>query len=223
MRRCAFVWCASTMAFSGGPAIAGTVFVDQPHDFVSALSSEQETAVPSSRTADDFTIDRHTAIFGFTAEMVISFPNAPDRFRYELYADGINGPGDFILSGQMGVRSDHGDWNGNANLHLVELFASVSINLHKGTYWFSVFALGNGSGEDRAFWGTSGNGQINGSEGYFMSEHFGVPEWTPVSDPRALGFASDFAFTIEGIIPAPGALAVFAVAMMGAKRRRRIR
>jgi hypothetical protein len=44
------------------------------------------------------------------------------------------------------------------------------INLEAGHYWLSPYGIGNGSGEDKARWGTANfDGPVNFSEGYFMS------------------------------------------------------
>ncbi len=225
--RVAISTCKTALTVAAGAglfplAVADSIIIDQPHDFVGGLSSEQATGVPFSRTADDFTISRVLGDPGFRADMIVSFPNLPSTFQFELYEDGADGPGTLLVTFGPTSVIDRGEWNGNKDLHLFDVSVfQTGLNLPPGTYWLSAVAIGNGSGSDRGFWGTAGNGQINGSEASFMSEHFGVPDWVPVSDPRALGFASDFAFTIEGIIPAPGALAVFGLAIMGATRRRR--
>jgi hypothetical protein len=204
------------------PAKAGGFYLDQPHDFVAFSPSEQGTAVPFARTADDFLVTQSKFfLMSITVEMVVSFPNRPISFFLELHAgDAPNIP---IFDAMKATDVlDQGPWNGDTNLHLFVVTYDIGgQNLPDGRYWVSPYAVGNGSGTDRAWWGTAGNGVVNNSEGYFKSEHFGVPDWTPISQSGILDFPTDFAMRIEATIPAPGALALLGLGAIVWRRGRR--
>jgi hypothetical protein len=136
--------------------------------------------------------------------------------------DPTGGPADDAFLSMSGPTSvmDLGSWNGTA-FNLIEVtFTDLDLPLDGGQYWLSSWGIGNGTHEDRAFWGTSGFDKIAGSEGYFRSDWFGIPEWTAVSE--LLGDPEDFAFRIEGeIIPGPPALlALLGLTAFRGKRRR---
>jgi hypothetical protein len=180
------------------PAKAGVVVLDQPHDFVAFSPSEQGTAVPFARTADDFLQEYGTFFMeSVTVEMIVSFPDSPRDFALEIhFGDTPSQP--ILVHEVVSSVVDHGPWNGNMDMHHFSItFDTGGQQLLKGRYWFSPYAIGNGSGTDRAWWGTAGKGVVNGSEGYFISEHFGVPDWTPISKSGILDFPTDFAMTTE--------------------------
>jgi hypothetical protein len=208
------------------PASAGDVYLDQPHDFVGFAPSEESTAVPWARTADDFFVaDSHAfELRAISVELIVSYPNMPMEFALDIHQGSL--PEDPALTfGFPSEIIDLGPWNGASDLRLLRIVFDIDDFVLGGPqrYWVSPYAIGNGSGTDRAWWGTAGNGVVHDNEGYFKSEHFGVPDWTPISQSGILDFSTDFAMTIEAkIIPAPGALALMAVAgcKRGSRRRR---
>jgi hypothetical protein len=218
----------SMTAFCGVTASSSADFgrnplVNQPHDFRAFSPSEQDTAVPFARTADDF-INFNPKLFLDTIiiRMIITFPNSPADYGLEMYGGDDAPEGDPITFPLLSV-TDLGTWNGQDDLHLIRLiFDGMDTFPGGGRLWLSPFAIGNGSGTDRGWWGTAGNGEVNGLEGQFNSEHFGVPDWTPISESGILDFPTDFAMRINvTFVPAPGALLLIAMGGLAARSRRR--
>lgn len=179
------------------------------------------TAVSLARTADDFFwVGGKATIWSITVAMIVMFPNAPSAFELEIHFG--NQPSNPIIHQSDSFEvTDLGMWNGDPELHLFSVrFDTGGLQLTKGRNWVVPYAIGNGSGTDRAWWGTAGNGQVNGSEGYFRSDHFGVPQWTPISQSGILNFPTDFAFTIDATFPAPGVLPLLVLGLLGKNRRR---
>ena len=204
--------------------VRADIFLNQPHDFVDRSPSEVGTSTPEAMTADDFNWPgSKTGIRSITVALIVTFPNAPTEFRLEI-RQGATPDGPLFKTSADSQVTDLGAWNGNPELHLYSVrFDMAKIFLPpQQRYWVVPYAIGNGSGMDRAWWGTAGNGQVNGSEGYFRSDHFGVPQWTPISQSGILNFPTDFAMTIEASIPAPGVLALLAAGLVGGQRRRRV-
>ncbi len=197
------------------------IFLHQPHDFRDRSPSEQNTLVSSARTADDFaTVGFHFFLNSITFQMVVSANNIPSNYAVDLFLSSAQGPGQlmFTLDHVLGM-SDRGVWNGDPELRLIEVVVDGrGEHTPEGVYWLSPYAIGNGAG--RAWWGTAGDGQVNGSEGYFISDHFGVPQWTPISQSGILNFPTDFAFTIDATFPAPGVLPLLVLGLLGKNRRR---
>jgi hypothetical protein len=200
------------------------IILDQPHDYQSGRASELGTEVPEARTADDFVTPHQypqDGMFRFTAYMIVSYPNSPGNYWMELYADDGGRPAEapLFVRDWVSWSADLGAWNGQSDLHLLRIEWMVHHGvLERDTrYWFVPLGIGNGQFNDRAWWGTSGDGVINGFEGQFKSDFFGYPDWTPTG--------SDFAFRVEVgyILPAPGPLALFAAAALIPRPRRRRR
>lgn len=206
-------------------AAIGDIFLHQPHDFRDRSPSEQNTSVPNARTADDVTTNiDHFFVNFITFEMIVTINDLPVGYAVDFYSDRegqARGPDVFLGTlDRVEMLIDRGPWNGNADLHLFEVTIRGSgFHLPENTYWLSAYAIGNGAG--RAWWGTAGDGVVNGSEGYFISDHFGVPQWTPISQSGILNFPTDFAFVIDATFPTPGALPLLAAGLLGASRRRR--
>ena len=201
------------------PAAAGSLFYEQPHDFVAFSPSERNTAIGSATTADDVNLDAIETLTGITAMMIVTASSIPTEYRLDFYHDGGSGPGDLIETIVGEIDENFGSWNSNTDLNLVRVRFSFDATATPGRFWISPYAIGSGLADQRAYWGTAGNGNVAGSQGYFMSDELGFPDWTPVSDPNLLGFETDFAFTLERI-PAPGTLAVFGLLALSARRRR---
>jgi hypothetical protein len=74
-------------------------------------------------------------------------------------------------------------------------FDGAGLELAPGTYWVSISCnvIGSGSNAGYAFFGTAGNGELLGSEGYWRVEGF---DWEP--SLTAMGFSTDFSFTVIG-------------------------
>jgi hypothetical protein len=210
------------VASIANPASAGIEF-SQPHDLRAFSPSEQGTAIPFARTADDyFNIAPKARIVSITVWMIVSFPDSPASYGLERYV-GDDQPETLINDFPLLSVNDLGLWNGQENLHLIEvLFNGELLELGVGRAWLSPYAIGNGSGTDRGWWGTSGNGVVNGLEGHFISEHFGVSEWTPISQSGILDFPTDFAMRIVAT-PTPGAAALFGLGVGSLGWRRRAR
>jgi len=210
------------LAFIASPTSAGIEF-SQPHDFRAFSPSEQGTAIPFARTADDYlNIAPKARIVSITVWMISTFPDSPASYGLERYV-GDDRPEQLI--GDFPVLSvlDLGPWNGDDDLHLMEVtFDGEGRPLFTGRLWLSPYAIGNGSGTDRGWWGTSGNGLVNGLEGHFISEHFGVSEWTPISQSGILDFPTDFAMRIVAT-PTPGATSLLGLGVVSLRGRRRLR
>lgn len=202
-------------------ADTGSPFWRQKHDFVDALSSEQGTSVDRSRTADDFAFDL-AYLDAITVFMIVSFPNQPLTYAVDLYEDENSRPGALIDTFVDPTVIDRGEWNGMVDQHLFEItFVMTSYVLHSPDfYWISPYGIGNGSGTDSARWGTANFGDPVLSEGMFLSEELGFPDWTGVSHTDLLGERSDFAFELFGHLPTPGGLAVVGVGLLARSRRR---
>jgi len=203
-------------------ANAGAPFWDQQHDLVGFLPSEQGTAIGSARTADDF-IFGTLFLTSIEVEMIVSYPNSPSTFGVDVLTEVNGGPGEVVLSFDSPVVSDLGPWNGDPDLHHLVVFFDTGLSMLDAgvAYWLSPFGVGNGSGADRAYWGTSEFANPTREQGMFRSTELGFPDWTGVSHPDLLGTESGFAFTLTGRMPAPGALVVFGLAFLTGKQRRR--
>lgn len=192
--------------------------LNQPHDFLGGVSSEETDTVPFSRTADDFFATAPLVTIRFW--MIATYPNLPEEFRFDVYEDAFGRPGDKIGSSFKASTfvEDLGPWNGQNDRHLLRVHFGGFDIFEPGVYWISPYGVGGGPGT-RAWWGTSGNGKVNGSEGMFMSDSLGYPDWTGVSGEGLWGSPTDFAMFL-GFLPSPGALPLLALGLIGARGRR---
>lgn len=193
---------------------------EDDYDHRTALSSERNTIISESWTVDDGT---------FEVKVVIEkmrWIGAREGDEDYPKADFIILDGDFnivkeIKDVEYGLTERGEDFDG---LLVYEGEITVpDFELEPGHYFFGARLVGaNGLG--RNFLATTGDGELQGSMGYFRSIPLGFPNWTPVDKVLGIG-ASDFAFQIEGrVVPEPTSLALVGLgALMVGFRRRSLR
>ncbi len=72
---------------------------------------------------------------------------------------------------------------------------NLNVRLPAGKYYFGLRPV---SGNYFSYLVTTGWGEIHGTTpGFFKSEYFGYPDWTPVGDIMPIG-PTDFSFRLEG-------------------------
>lgn len=203
------------LALAGVANAGGGVIVDQEFDGVNGLASEINTVVSHAEVADDFFLGGDTPLGTLTAYFLTD-PTVPlNEWQANFYQDGAGMPGSLVTQFTNGTATDTGQTA--FGFDVVEVtFDLGGFNLAGGTNWVSVQGVGNGAG--RAFWGTANTDNTNGSQIYFRSDFFGVPDWVPGSD--IFGGVHDVAMTLTAV-PTPGALALLGLAGLAARRRRR--
>ncbi|MCG3129970.1 MAG: hypothetical protein FLDDKLPJ_00710 [Phycisphaerae bacterium] len=88
-----------------------------------------------------------------------------------------------------------------------EAVVRVTINVERielpaGHYYCAVRLVGTGPDCNCQFFAARTDGGIRGeTEGYFQSDFFGYPDWTPVSE--VLGIPMDFSFWLTGELSQP--------------------
>lgn len=193
---------------TGGVARASgcdCIWDNGPHDYFNGQASEEGTAVSAAYTADDFYLCPGAC---YRLQGIIAYgltTSNPTDARLDLYSD-CNGCPDEILysySNPDVTSLGAGPW---PHLTLYEYTfgnpddsdctSDLDTWLHGGNlYWVSLVLLGDGSGIDRGFFATAGNGKIKGHQGKFKSDKFGYPDWVDLEVASCCG-KTDFAFTI---------------------------
>lgn len=145
-------------------------------------SSEEGTMIPSSRTADDFSlcfgeVHKITQICG-TVITNAATPNV----RLEIYADCDGEPGALIASYDEGVFTQTGMIGaGAAAATVYDVCFDINSWFDGGRYWVSFVGIGDGSMHDRYWWGASTVGDaLKGAKAKFQSSYFGIMDWTDV-------------------------------------------
>ncbi|MBE0411118.1 MAG: hypothetical protein IBX69_15460 [Anaerolineales bacterium] len=192
-----------TAATTDGPferllitGLSGTLWDNGDFDGNSGLSSELGTSVPDARTADDFLLEDLCPLYDINMIRTQMLQNSnPWDAIVEIYADsGGAGPASLLATFPMTSWELRGSAFGYPWYEYT--FDTSGMQLPAGKYWVSSIGLGDGSLGDRAFFGTSGNGFVQLQEGYFKSDYFGFPNWTPGID--VFGNYTDYAFNIDG-------------------------
>lgn len=174
------------------------------------LASERNTIVTLASSADDFLIEEG---WWHISRVRATHLNVPDRdlaaadvaFYEGIFPNG--GPNDNRLIVEMKdlpvLEVDTGQRPFGFDLN--ELYVDFpTVSLGPGYYFVVVRGVGNGPQEgNRSFWARTSPGQIILDQGWFKSEYFDVPEWTPVQS--MVGVPDEFAWTLYGEVGfAPG-------------------
>lgn len=218
---------AGLIAAAIAAPVAADVIVDQPHDEVSGLLATTNVWDVDYRTGDDLRLFQDTTLTSMTFWMVLTWPNVPSmKFFLEVYEDSVEPGGDHepaadpLLTIEGPEIVDRGAHPGYDWLRIFEVrYESLSISLEAGDYWLVPMVHGNGSNDDLGHWGTSGFGSINWRPGLHKGGFY--QEWWP--SENYLGYPSDFAMRVEGVVPGPGGVALGAIALLATVRPRRSR
>lgn len=190
---------------------------EDDYDHRTALSAERNTIISDSWTVDDGAFEASVVV------QKIRWIGAREAGEEYPKADFILLDDDFnIVQEIMDVEytlTERGEDFGGLLVYEGEITLE-GIELAPGHYYFGARLVGT-DGLGRNFLTTTGDGQLQGSMGYFRSIPLGFPDWTSVDEVLSIG-ASDFAFQIEGeVVPEPTSLALvgFGALMMGLRRR----
>lgn len=142
--------------------------------------------------------------------MIGTWPNLPNNWSFyvhrttrdhPLYPYGPETDHLYRMVGPSSVR-DLGEWNGDTSAHLFEVrFDNIGLRLdpgwlHYGVYWFAPDGYVPGYPQQRVWWGSAGDGEISGEEGWGRLVPYQWPGWTPLGDDDFP--SSDYAMRIEG-------------------------
>lgn len=166
----------------------------------SASSSERDTRVAESWTADDFSLDAGAFIDVLNALLWVRPVEAEVKSAdYMILDEDFNN----VIGAQAVKPELERIWCcefGGGGVFQVTL--QVNIELPPGRYYCAVRLVGTGPGCNCQFFKAGRDGGVLGeTEGYFQSEYFGYPEWTPVSE--LFGYPDDFSFWLEGELDQP--------------------
>jgi hypothetical protein len=197
------------------------------HDGVSALSSERDTIIPQSWTADDATFDAGLYPQGVAIQEVRWIGMSEDGATYGQ-ADAIildenfntvweaSGLSYTVLQTLPPNFANHTTYEASVNI--------TDVELGPGRYYIATRLVGD-SALGRNFVATTGEGvnfgnAPNHTEGAFRSDVFGFPQWTLVSQVPLVA-TSDFAYQIHGVaIPEPAGLLLIVTGGLALLRRR---
>lgn len=196
---------------NGGAAVLGSLF-----------SSQLDTVYPfDSQAADNFVLASNYIVTGvnWSGGWFNSNGSGTDHnataFNIYFYADNgagtapVGGPGSEFASYNIAIGSVTVNPTGvdSADYH-VDLGPGLSLN--GGTnYWIAIQSVNVFPPQ----WGWASNGVAgNAVQGFPL---LGLPYWGLISP------ASDMVFSLEGIVPAPGAVALLGMGGLMAARRRR--
>jgi len=225
--------------------VSGDILLDQPVDY-RTYGDAIQAGVSSFQTGDDLIVDRPVRIESVTFWMVVRYPFTPSTYSFDVYhtidTSDWRVPWDwapaFFVDYQFLHPSeviDHGEWKGGGYdtsgrvLHEMEVvFDDLDLVLSRigtldGRWFFSPEGHISDGVEQWAYWASSGDGEVNGSEGWRKTEPFRWPGWGPLS-AWDLWDPTDLAMRIEGtVLPAPGAVAPLMLGALLIRRRARRR
>jgi len=166
-----------------------------PFNNVIGLASEENTLVPSARTADDFVLTSsatiHTITFDIYADTPVTQPGAVDIYAH---SGGIGPVNALPLATYTSTTFTVVGSGFGLDIRRYTVTLSPPLNLAAGRYWVSGYVIGTGSG--RGFLCTSnGASPSTEQEGHFRSAFFGYPNWVPTSTVPA---PPHYAFTVTG-------------------------
>ncbi len=189
---------AFTVIGTDAPAPVTLLWDNGPFDGVNGLASEENTQLPSARTADDFVLTTSATLTQVTADLYASpgltFTGSLDLFVTDASGNGPTQSGSPIVS----VTSTNFQLVGSGFGFDIRRYTFDLPNtpLAAGRYWVNPYLVGTGSGA--AYFCTSNGATPSaGQNGYFRSEGFGVPNWT---DALNQGAGPHFAFTVSGTL-----------------------
>lgn len=167
------------------------------------LSSERDTMVPLSTCADDFLIEGASWRIREIRALTLNVPGLELAGADVLLFEGTNvgdGPDDGRLIIEWldlpVVQIDTGQRPTGFQLNET-VIAVPPTDLPPGYYFLAVRGVGRGPHEGNFnFWIGSDAPEIVLDRGWFKSDYFGYPEWTP--DEEVIGQPLDFLFRIIG-------------------------
>ncbi len=209
-----------------GTIIAGAVSIASADPVVydnggafdgNGLSSQYDTAYPfESHVADDFVLGSNTTVTAVNWCGLYWNPGTPHNatsFNILFFADNgfgsapIGGPGSEFASFNIGIGSvTVSSLGGDAEAYSASLGAGVALSAGT-TYWMAIQAVSDYP--PQWGWGSNGLGG-NSVQGFPL---LGVAYWT--------GTGFDQCFSLEGVVPAPGAMALLGLGGLVTARRRR--
>lgn len=208
---------AGTIVAAASVASADPIVYDNGGAYTgNAFSSQFDTAYPfESHVADDFSLASNYIVTGVNWVGQYWNPGTPHNataFNILFFADNgsgtapVGGPGSQFASftvpiGSISVTSMGGD----VESYSAGLGAGVALNAGT-TYWISIQSVSDFPPQ----WGWGSNGAGNAVQGFPL---LGTPYWSPLAEGAV--------FSLEGIIPAPGAVALLGMGGLMAARRRR--
>jgi hypothetical protein len=166
-----------------------------PFDNVNGLASEENTLVPSARTADDFELTSSATIESITFDIYADTPaTQPGAVDIYAHSGGIGPVNALPLATYTSTTFAVVGSGFGYDIRRYKVALSPPLTLAPGRYWVSGYVIGTGSG--RGFLCTS-NGvfQSTDQEGHFRSAFLGYPNWVPAS---TLSARRHYAFTVVG-------------------------
>jgi hypothetical protein len=158
------------------------------------LASELNTIVSDARSADDMQIGNTCETDHATAEILVT-SNHSGNSTAEFYADTGAGPTNAAPFASFNSSDDLQIGSAFGLLNVEWEYDTTGLTLNPGSYWMTGILRGNGQNNDRGFASTSGfGGGITGQQGYFKSNFFGFPVWTPTQ--AVVGEPWDFAHRV---------------------------
>ncbi|QUW01615.1 hypothetical protein J8C02_12040 [Chloracidobacterium sp. MS 40/45] len=166
-----------------------------PFNNVNGRASEENTAIPSARSADDFVLTSSATIGTITFDIYASTPTTqPGAVDIYAHSGGIGPVNALPLATYTSTTFTVVGSGFGFDIRRYTVTLSPPLTLAAGRYWVSGYVFGGGSG--RGFFANS-NGAVPNpeQEGHFRSAFFGYPNWTPQSSD---GLPPHFAFTVLG-------------------------
>ncbi|MBK7994293.1 MAG: NHL repeat-containing protein [Blastocatellia bacterium] len=166
-------------------------------DGIDGLVSEVNSSYGESRTADDFILNNTAKINFITVQMYSSLN--PHQAQLEIYNDmGMDALGRPINDSPIAtyLSTSFTQVGSGYGYPIVEFtFDTPGLTLPAGKYWVCPMGLGAIVSSKRAFFATTGDGNIQLEPGYFKSPFHSYPNWgihhTVVSDFAFKVYASN--------------------------------
>jgi len=165
------------------------------------IPSERGTGQPDRQAADDFELAEGNTfdyeVRFITAELVQDSGYIKNMAVAEIYGESIPGIPDEepIATLQSALSHTTGtEFFGGATVHEY-MFDAGGLRLPPGRYWLSVVGLGDGSGQDRAYFGSANHPEVRLSQAFFRDPSVGAVDWTPVE--QFYGIPTDLAFSVD--------------------------
>ncbi len=177
------------------PPCVPVIWDNGPFNNVNGRASEENTAIPSARSADDFVLTSSATIGTITFDIYANTPvTQPGAVDIYAHSGGIGPVNALPLATYTSTTFTVVASGFGFDIRRYTVTLSPPLTLAAGRYWVSGYVFGGGSG--RGFFANS-NGAVPNpeQEGHFRSAFFGYPNWTPQSSD---GLPPHFAFTVCG-------------------------